>query len=131
MPPLVADTHALVWHLTAPRRVGRAARRALEAADEGRETCYVPAIVLIEVALLHERGRLRVGVAQVLDLLGGHPGYAILPMDIEQAVEFSALPGVRDPMDRMLLAAARATGARLLSADDALARHGTAVLWDE
>jgi PIN domain nuclease of toxin-antitoxin system len=61
MDRLIADTHAIVWHLTAPRKLGGAARRQFEAADGGRTLCCVPAIALVEIALLHERGRLPAG----------------------------------------------------------------------
>jgi len=127
---LVADTHALVWHLTAPRRLGTAARRAFAAADEGRWLCCVPAIALLEVALLQERGRIAIGVDEVLGALAGHPGYAVLALDSQQAVEFSALVGVRDPMDRLVLAAARATESRLVSADQALDGFGVDRVWE-
>jgi PIN domain nuclease of toxin-antitoxin system len=119
MRALVADTHALVWHLTEPRRLGKGAARAFTAADEGRVLCHVPAICLVEIGLLHERGHLRVGLAQVLEALSGHAGYSVLPLDIEQAVEFTSLVGVKDPMDRLIGAAARVVQARLVSADPA------------
>lgn len=130
MPAFVADTHSLVWHLMEPRRLGRAARRAFAAADAGRWLCHVPAIALVEIWLLHERGRLRMGPAQVVQEIGSHPGYAVLPLDLEQALEFGALTSIRDPMDRMIVAAARATGSRLVSRDEALAGHGVDRLWD-
>jgi len=127
---LVADTHALVWHLSAPRKLGAAARRAFAAADEGRWLCCVPAIALVEIALLEERDRLAIGVDDVLRALAGHPGYAVLALDADQAVEFAALVGVKDPMDRLVLAAARATGSRLLSSDDVLDGFGVDRVWD-
>jgi PIN domain nuclease of toxin-antitoxin system len=127
---VVADTHALVWHLVAPRRLGRGARRAFTAADAGRWMCHVPAVVLIEVWLLHERGRLRIGPAQILERIAGHPGYGVLPLDVEQAVEFGALPAVRDPMDRLIVAAARVTSARLVTADGSLGGQGVELIWD-
>jgi len=127
---LVADTHAVVWHLTAPRRLGDAARRAFAAADEGRWLCCVPAIALVEIALLKERNRVAIGVAQVLRALAGHSGFAILALDAEQSAEFAALVGMKDPMDRLVLAAARATGARLVSADDVFDGHGVERIWD-
>jgi PIN domain nuclease of toxin-antitoxin system len=117
MADYLADTHAVVWHLTDPRRLGRAAGRAFAAADAGRALCHVPAIAFVEIALLHERGRLRIGAARVIETLATHPGYAVLPMDVEQCLEFASLVGLRDPMDRLVAAAARATGARLISAD--------------
>ena len=126
----VADTHALVWHLTDESRLGRAARRAFLSADGGRDLCYVPAISLVEVTLLYEKGRLRVSPARILETLAGHAGYAVLPLDIEQSLAFGSFPAVRDPMDRLVLAAARATSSRLVSADEALDGHGVERVWD-
>jgi len=126
----VADTHALVWHLTEERRLGRAARRAFRSADAGRDLCYVPAISLVEVSLLYEKGRLRVSPARILETLAGHAGYAVLPLDLEQTMAFGSFPAVRDPMDRLILAAARATGSRLVSADEALDGQGVERIWD-
>lgn len=127
---VVADTHALAWHLTAPRKLGTAARRAFAAADRGSWLCCVPAIALVEIALLKERRRIAVGVEEVLEALAGHPGYAILALDADQALEFSALGGVSDPMDRLVLAAARATRSRLVSADDGLDGFDVDRIWD-
>lgn len=84
MPTLVVDTHALVWHLTDPTRLGKGARRAFGAVDSGRWLCHVPAITLVEIQLLQERGRLRAGPSQTLELLAGHPGYAVLGLDVPQ-----------------------------------------------
>jgi PIN domain nuclease of toxin-antitoxin system len=130
MGQLVADTHAIVWHLTAPRKLGDAARRAFAAADEGRTLCCVPAIALVEIALLKERGQVGVSVGDVLRVLAGRPGYAVLALDADQALEFAGLVGLKDPMDRLVVAAARATGSRLVSVDDALDGFGVERVWD-
>jgi PIN domain nuclease of toxin-antitoxin system len=127
---LVADTLAIVWYLTAPRKLGAAARRHLEAADAGRTLCCVPAIALVEIALLQERGRLGTGVREVLQALAGRVGYAILALDADQALEFAGLLGVEDPMDRLVLAAARATSSPVLSVDDALDGFGVDRVWN-
>lgn len=84
MASFVADTHAFVWFLTAPQRLGRRARRLLAAADEGRSLCVVPAIALVEIALLKERGRVAIGVDAVLRAIDGHRGCAILALDAER-----------------------------------------------
>jgi PIN domain nuclease of toxin-antitoxin system len=126
----LADTHALVWHLTEPRRLGKAARRCLASADRGRSLCHIAAVSLVEIWLLYERGRLRIGPAQILEAIAGHGGYAILAFDIEQAIGFGSLSGIRDPMDRMIVSAARATDSRLISRDDALDGFGIERVWD-
>jgi PIN domain nuclease of toxin-antitoxin system len=130
MERVVADTHALVWHLTAPRKLGAAARRAFAAADDGRWLCCVPAIALVEISLLNEGGRTDVSLGDVLQALAGRPGYAVLGLDAEQALEFVGLRGIKDPMDRLVVAAARATRSRLLSVDDAMDGFGVERLWD-
>jgi len=65
-----------------------------------------------------------------MEAIAGHGGYAILALDIEQALEFGSLSGIRDPMDRMIVSAARATGSRLISNDEALDGFGVERLWD-
>jgi PIN domain nuclease of toxin-antitoxin system len=129
MTTVVADTHALVWHLVAPRKVGKAARRAFAAADSGRWMCHVPAVSLVEIWLLHERGRLRIGPAQILGAIAGRPGYGVLPLDVEQAIEFGTLPALRDPVDRLIVAAARVTRSRLVTVDGSLDGHGVEIIW--
>jgi PIN domain nuclease of toxin-antitoxin system len=127
---VVADTPALVWFLTEPKKLGKAAKKALTAADAGRCLCYVPVVALLEMWLLHERGSIRVGPAQIVEVLGAHPGYAILPFDVQQAMEYGALPSIRDPVTRILVAAARSTGARIISCDEQVLGHGVEVIWD-
>jgi PIN domain nuclease of toxin-antitoxin system len=127
---LVADTHALVWCLTAPSRLGDAARRAFAAADAARALCCVPAIALVEIGLLSERARIRLTVDEVLRALAGRAGYAVLALDADQAQWFAELRGPKDPMDRLVLAAALATGSRLVSADRAMDGFGVERVWD-
>jgi PIN domain nuclease of toxin-antitoxin system len=130
MERVVADTHAVVWYLTEPRKLGAAARRAFAAADDGRWLCCVPAIALVEISLLNERGRTEVSPGDVLKALAGRSGYAVLGLDAEQAQEFAVLRGLKDPMDRLVVAAARATRSRLLSIDDTMDGYGVERLWD-
>lgn len=117
MNSFVADTQAILWQLTEPHRLGKGARRAFAAAEAGRSVCHVPAIVLIEIALLHERGRVGLGAPQMAEMLASHPAYSVLPIDIQQCLEFAPLVGIRDPMDRLIAAAARAVKSRLISSD--------------
>jgi PIN domain nuclease of toxin-antitoxin system len=128
---IVVDTHAAVWHLTAPPRLGKRARRLLEQADEGSIVAHVPVIALVEISLLHERGRLRFGADRMVELLARHRGWEILALDIEQGLCFATLAAVRDPMDRLVASAARALGCPLVSADETFdAIHGLDRAWD-
>jgi PIN domain nuclease of toxin-antitoxin system len=111
------DTHALVWYLSRPKRLGRAAARLLREADAGRAEILVPAIVLIELTLLREAGRNVVGVPQVEALLAAQPAFKLQPLEMTQASEFVLLESLADPFDRLVVAAARGAGVPLITAD--------------
>ena len=127
----VIDTHALSWHLSRPSRLGKAARALLAKADAGASTVLIPAIVLVELCLLRDAGRKVVGIAEIEALLAHQPSFRVVPLDPAQAREFSLLGAVGDPFDRMIIAAARATGAPLITADTEIEESKLAsIVWD-
>lgn len=131
MKELVIDTHALVWWLAKPDRLGKQAVRALRAVDRGRMTAFVPSIVGVELSLLVEAGRIRLGVPELQAALDRSSHLRLLPHDLTQALEFSLLRSLDDPFDRMIVAAARATRRPLVTADQRIANSGLVdVLWD-
>jgi PIN domain nuclease of toxin-antitoxin system len=126
----VLDTHALVWYLRG-RRVGKAAGRALREIDRGASRAWIPAVALVEIALLRERGRSAIGVAEVEASMARNPELQLLPLDFAQAKEFALLRGVTDPFDRLIMAAARSTGCPIVTADEGIAASGLVhVVWD-
>ncbi len=89
----------------------------------------MPAVCLIEIALLNERGRLPLSTAQAIALLSPRPSFVLFPIDIQQCLEFAALVGIRDPMDRLVASAGRVLNVPVISADAAL--DGTVErIWD-
>ena len=126
MADVVLDTHACVYALTAPRRLGRAARRALEAVEAGRATAWVPAAVVAELVLLRELGRVTVGLPELKAAMDQAPSLRFLPLDFRQLDEFAAQIAIQDPFDRLIASACRAVGASLVTKDKALA--GSALL---
>jgi PIN domain nuclease of toxin-antitoxin system len=126
----VFDTHALIGYAQA-RRLGRAAARAIREIDGGRAAAWIPAVVPVELALLQERGRTVVGVAELEATLARNPAIRLLPLDLAQAREFALLPTFRDPFDRMIVAAARSVPAPLITADGHITDSGLVeVVWD-
>jgi PIN domain nuclease of toxin-antitoxin system len=114
-----------------PKRLGKAALRFLRDVDRGRAEILVPAIVAVELSLVREAGRKVIGPVQLGAILSAQPAFRLLPLDLQQAIEFALLDGVGDPFVRMLLAAARATAVPLITADMRL--HEAAVvetIWD-
>ncbi len=131
MKEYVLDTHAFAWWLERPRRLGRAARKALAAVDVGKARAFVPAIVGVELALLAEAGRRTVTVVDLEAATRRNAGVRVLPLDLAQAEEFALLLALADPFDRMIVAAARATSRPLITGDEQLGQSGLAdIVWD-
>ena len=120
---IVLDTHVLIWAMNDERRLGPEARAAIAAAEQS-DDIGISAITPWEVALLVERGRLRLAqevgawIAAVLAL----PGVRLLPIEPAIAADSVRLPGAfrSDPADRLIIATARQCGAPLLTADFAI-----------
>ena len=122
---IVLDTHAWVWWLTKPERVGRKARRALSSAKR----IGVPAISLWEIASKAEAGKLRFDRPYdvwIEDALASDDRIELLPLDPIVAVDSVRLAwNHRDPADRFIVASAMKWEAPLLTADEIIesSRH--------
>jgi PIN domain nuclease of toxin-antitoxin system len=111
--------------------MGREATRTTRDIDGGRAAAWIPAIVPVELALLRERGRTALSVTEFEATLARNPLVRLLPLDLGQAKEFALLPGLRDPFDRMIVAAARSVQLPLITADSDIADSGLVeVVWD-
>lgn len=78
--------------------------------------------------MLEAKGRLelKMSCAEWVKQALATPGLSLYPLNAEIALESSRLPGRfhGDPADRILLATARMTGARLLTKDERLLEYG-------
>lgn len=113
----VLDTHACVFSLVAPDKLGRGARRAMTAVEAGESEAWIPAAVVAEIVILRELGRIDIGLAQLKTATQEAPALCFLPLDLQQLDEFAALGALRDPFDRLVVAAARALDAKLVTKD--------------
>ncbi|HEX5069028.1 MAG TPA: PIN domain-containing protein [Vicinamibacterales bacterium] len=131
MADVVLDTHACVYALIAPARLGKAARRAMAGAEAGRLVAWVPAAVAAEIVLLRELGRIKVGLPELRTAMDASSCLRFLALDLRQLDDFAAHRGIADPFDRLIVSACRAVDARLVSRDTALAQSGLVrVVWD-
>ena len=124
MTDVVLDTHACVYALTAPARLGAAARRALREVEAGRGHAWVPAAVAAELVLLRELGRTKVGLPELRMAMEQASFLRFLALDLRQLDEFAAHVSIRDPFDRLIVGACRTIGASLITKDGALADSG-------
>ena len=120
----VLDTHALVFALTAPSKLGAGARKAFRQIESGRHIAWIPAVVAAELTLLHELGRIRIGLSELKDAMEGVPSLRFLPLDLGQIDDFAALGSMREAFDRFIVAATRSVGGKLITRDQRIIDAG-------
>ena len=128
----VTDTHALLYHAGASRRMGKRAA-ALFARAEAREAIvYVPAAVIWEVTLLARAGRfnLRRPPRTFFEDLFSNPAYQPFDLTAAQVFDADGLRINRDPFDALICAAARELSLPLITRDSDIEQSGAVrVLW--
>lgn len=131
---LTTDTHALVYHLTGQqRKLGRRAKAVFDRVERGLDTLLISFTVLEEIMLLSEAGkiRLRLPFRELLLSLMQAENFELGENDAHLLLEASALVGIRDPYDRMIVAQARMAGLPLVTADEKIQKSGLIrTVWD-
>lgn len=131
MADVVLDTHACVYMLVAPGRLGKAARRAIDQVEKGRSTAWIPAAVAAEIVLLRETNRIRIGLPELRTAMEESSFLRFLALDLRQMDEFAAHRSIADPFDRLIIGACRAVNGKLVTRDVTLAESGLVrVIWD-
>lgn len=118
---IVLDTHVLIWWVDDPAQLSRPAQVVIEKAMETKSV-YVSCISSWEIALLVERGRLKLAL-DVRDWLArceAIPFLSFVPINTAIAVESVRLPDFphADPADRIITATAMSLGAQLVTKDE-------------
>ncbi|MBK5274245.1 MAG: type II toxin-antitoxin system VapC family toxin [Desulfuromonadales bacterium] len=120
---IVLDTHALLWWINDPATLSKPAKKAIDANIISRSV-YVSCISSWEIALLVERGRLRLtlDVRDWLCRCEALPFLTFVPVSNAIAVESVRLPDFphADPADRIITATALSLGGELITKDDKL-----------
>ncbi len=131
---LATDTHALVYHFTGQhRRLGRGAKAVFDRVERGLDTLLIPFTVLEEIMLLSEAGkiRLRLPFRELLLSVMQAENFDLGENDAQLLLEASALVGIRDPYDRMIVAQARILGLPLVTSDEKIQNSGLVrTVWD-
>jgi PIN domain nuclease of toxin-antitoxin system len=131
----LVDTHALLWHLFAPRRLGMAAQAALAAVDAGAARALILAVVVAEMSMVVERGQLPgVTVAQLLaqfSTIKAVVNYALLPLSPDTVIASHTLTAIPDIFDRLVVAEAAQLDLPLILRDPAIVASGyVRLVWD-
>ena len=127
--PLIAylDTNAVIW-LAAGKTssVSAKATRLIETSD-----LFVSAVVLLELEMLREAGKLTHGASDILAYLARRIGVSVcqLPMAaiVDQAI---SVRWTREPADRLIVANAMARNeAPLITSDRQIREHYRNAVW--
>ncbi len=131
----VTDMQAVVWHLFAPERLGRAAQALLLDADAGLVKIYVPAVVLAEMIMVVERKRLKRGnLPQLfahLETMQNNRSYELLPLLPSHVKDSHTLTAIPDIFDRLIVAETLRLGLPLITSDTVITGSGlVTVIWN-
>jgi PIN domain nuclease of toxin-antitoxin system len=125
--PLIhLDTNIALWsHGRRADRISSAALRLIE-----RGPCQVSPMVVLELEILHEIGRLGPQPDHVLADLAQHLELTVSEAPFDRVVGAArTFAWTRDPFDRLIVANAMADGARLLTADETILANFSGAVW--
>lgn len=128
---IVLDTHAWVWWLTRPHKLGKKAARAIDKADR----VGIPAICVWEIAEKAQASKLKFDRPYDVwldEALTQDPRIELLQLLPRVAVDAVRLAWEhRDPADRFIVATARTHEAPLVTADERIRACGLVrCVWD-
>ena len=126
LPAAVTDTHALLFHASATRALGRRAAAHFDACERQQALLYVPVAVIWEISLLARASRinLRQSIQAFFDDLFSNPAYHPLDLTPDQVYLADELRFTRDPFDALIVAAARTLALPLVTRDEAIRESG-------
>jgi PIN domain nuclease of toxin-antitoxin system len=120
------DTHVVVWLYTGDR--GRLTPEILSKLDAD---LLISPMVELELALLHETGRLVPTSTEVVIDLERRIGLRICDLPFRDVATFaSQLHWTRDPFDRVIVGQASASGQPLATRDRTIRQHYARAFWD-
>ena len=118
------DTHVLLWWLSDPKQLTRAAREAIK---EGSNAVYLSSAAAWEMGIKKALGRLDYpgNLAEVLN----KEHIEVLPITLPHALAVADLPvHHQDPFDRMQIVQARLEDLVLITRDDKITAYDVKVL---
>lgn len=119
--PILLDTHAWVWWVSADRRLSKKAAAAIRRTTHDEDGVWVSTISIWEVAKKVEKKQLVLDrpLRQWMEQATTVPGLFLAELSTAILLDSCELPQPfhGDPADQMIVASARQLGARLITKD--------------
>ena len=122
----VVDTHALIFYLGAPVRLGSAACRAFAEAVAGQAEIIVPVVVLAELVFAVERGRVQLDIPRLITQMQALPYFRIVLLTLARVLDLRTTTGIPELHDRMIVCETLVHNGTLITRD-ARVRHSDVV----
>ena len=120
------DTHVVAWLYA--KRIGLLSERVRRRVED--EESLVSPMVLLELDLLAEIGRIAVGGSRVYENLHARIGLRICPVGFSRVIDAASVQTwTRGPFDRIIVGPAAASGAELATRDENIHRHYARAVW--
>lgn len=126
---LLVDTHALIWAVDDPTKLGPQATLAI---NDSANELLISAASIWELSIKVRLGKLTLSLPfrEWMNRAIADLGAALLPITVEFAEAQSQLPGHHGgPFDRMIIAQAQVEDLTVVSSDAVFAQYGVARLW--
>ena len=129
---VLADTHAILWYVTADVRLSVLGRQTIEEA-ESEDVLAISSITVVESTYLYEKIRITDFAWHAFQNVinrSKHP-VEVLPVDHHVANHIAAVPReqVPDMPDRIIAATALAHGCSLVSRDGKIRTSSVPTIW--
>ncbi|TAN41192.1 MAG: PIN domain-containing protein [Nitrospirae bacterium] len=117
MDKYVIDTQAIIKFLNGVKVLSDTVDSILKKADEGKNIIVIPAVVIFEIAYLHERKKIPISVIDMENIISGSINYIQEPLSIDiikAAFEITDIPELHD---RLIAGTARHLDIPLITND--------------
>jgi PIN domain nuclease of toxin-antitoxin system len=127
----VVDTHALIWHLTSEKPLGKQPEAIFAAAERGETKLLVSAITIAEMYYANKKNRWFENFKETYQQLVSKPYIRLVDFKADHTLDFDQDMNVPEMHDRIIAGLARRIKAPLLTIDPLIKADETLrIIWN-
>jgi PIN domain nuclease of toxin-antitoxin system len=127
MKTYVADTHAIIWRLCVPGKLGPGAKAAFDEADRGEAIVIVGAVVVAEMLMVALKQRVPEWTEDMLHRFLANArssdNFVLTALTVEAVMVTTGLRQIPELFDRLVAAEAVSRGVPVITRDPAFSGH--------